>query len=440
MNNPAPPLDHGILSERKWRLLYGTWAIFLLVPWMLVSSKEYHGYGLLVASVITIATAMPAMWRSYVPRPGASGAVLVSLAVAHIAFAAGGILNGDSPALVSYLGVAGMSGVLALATATGLLVKQGGKKLVTSILLPLCLFLLISSVIGYFISIENSIAWGDYGIYFDRVRMALIWPTRLLLSFCGQLGWEHTNFGAYIFAVTLVLILERECRKDAARWWWALALLLGTAVFTSASRSALCIVLFCIPLLWFRRKPIDIAKQFLLLACCYGLGSFAVMTKIQIVKKSNPGQASELASVPTHQVDALVQRSDSGRFGVYKNIWHSIAPHRAVGLGLSVAGTPVPTQLHEHSTYMSTLRCGGGLALACHLLILATATYAALRLYLNGLRWPLIYLVAVLTGILFDRSGVFNLTGNQEFLFHWTAVFIPLFMANNTLLTRRLRP
>jgi hypothetical protein len=91
-----------------------------------------------------------------------------------------------------------------------------------------------------------------------------------------------------------------------------------------------------------------------------------------------------------------------------------------------MAGQPVAHLWHEHSIFLATLRTGGMVALAAHLVIIAISFIAAWNLCRKGLRWPLLLWVLMMASHLFDRSNVFNVGGGYEFIFHWLAVLSPL--------------
>jgi hypothetical protein len=101
-----------------------------------------------------------------------------------------------------------------------------------------------------------------------------------------------------------------------------------------------------------------------------------------------------------------------------------------------VAGTDALYLNHEHSSFIATLRCGGLVAAAAHLMVLATAAWSAWLLLRKGLRWPAVLLVAALGGLLFDRSSVLLLTGYVEFPAHWIAVLLPVLRASVPTLPR----
>jgi len=260
----------------------------------------------------------------------------------------------------------------------------------------------------------------------DTRRLSLVWAPRLLSGGLGRQFWAHANTAAFLFAAAWVVLVDALFRRPKhAMAGWALALLLAVAVFLTASRSAWVMVILALPpLLAFRTWRFAL-KVGALLALAGILG-------IAAVNHTKPAAGSQTAPPAglsdTIHLGQLAERGSAGRLAAYQILWNDLAGHRIFGQGLAVTGEPVAHLLHEHSTYMATLRGGGVSALAAHLVLLGCAFRAAIRLSRSGCRWPLLLAVTVFSGLLFDRSTVFKLSGFDEFPVHWLAVWIPLAM------------
>jgi len=152
------------------------------------------------------------------------------------------------------------------------------------------------------------------------------------------------------------------------------------------------------------------------------LGWAGLEVKIATTQTSreNPGE---------RHLSGFLSRGSAGRLDGYAQLWRDLDGARLSGRGLAATGKPVGELLHEHSSLLATLRGGGLIAAAGHLLVLAAAGWGAWRELRGGRRWPAILLVAVLAAIAFDRTSVLRLTGNIEFIAHWVAVAAALVLA-----------
>ena len=135
-------------------------------------------------------------------------------------------------------------------------------------------------------------------------------------------------------------------------------------------------------------------------------------------------------SAPDLHTKGLVNRGSAGRLESYQRLWKDFEGSRWTGKGLDICGSDVHLLNHEHSTYLATFRAGGFIAVAGHFIILAVSGFAALLLFKNGCRWPLVMLAAVLAGLLVDHTSVIRLSGRHEFLLHWVAIMIPLILVS----------
>ncbi|MGL4401480.1 MAG: O-antigen ligase family protein, partial [Luteolibacter sp.] len=205
---------------------------------------------------------------------------------------------------------------------------------------------------------------------------------------------------------------------------WLLALLLAFAVFLTASRSAWVMVILALPPLLAFRPWGYALKVGALLAISGILGMATVMERAKPASGSQTTPPADGSA--TIHLGALVERGSAGRSSAYQILWNDLEDHRWFGKGLAVTREPVAHLLHEHSSYMATLRGGGIIALAAHGMLLACAFRAAILLFRNGCRWPLLLAITVFSGLLFDRSTVFKLSGFDEFPMHWLAVWIPI--------------
>jgi hypothetical protein len=320
---------------------------------------------------------------------------------------------------------------------------------------------LAASLIGYVARFEEIIPLGGDAFWFDPTRLAAWWPSRLLTACHGQIAWENANYAAYYFGLAMALALEPLAGGTARRrWWrWMLVGLLAAALFLTASRMGALMVVLALPVVLAGRSP-RFALRLALVAgvgalCGYLLLTSKVRTLAQEAQARATAEAAQRAAatsaakpadkppasaqppappekIPTKEIHTTryFERASSGRTKIYRTLWDEGRDARWCGLGLAAAGRDILHLNHEHSSYMATLRGGGLLGVAGHVMVLLAAAWSAWLLLRRGLRWPAVLVLAGLGGLLFDRSTVWALTGNYEFPAHWLAVWVPLLLAS----------
>jgi hypothetical protein len=246
------------------------------------------------------------------------------------------------------------------------------------------------------------------------------------MAWAGQIGWEHTNYAGLIFAISLISIFNFIAAKsEKILWkWWLLTIGLGIAIFLTGSRTALLMILVSLPFLLFRRPFQFVLTTVLSLGLAFGLG----MATLKFKEASLVPATSSVAEKSDLHVGGIVKRGSSGRLSAYEILWKDLEGSRLLGKGLSSTDQPVAQLRNEHSSYLATLRGGGLIALAAHGFILLNSLLAAALLYVKNIRYPLILLIATSAAILFDHSSVFVASGRYDFILHWTAVLLPLFL------------
>jgi hypothetical protein len=406
-------------NGRVGGLMFGIVLVFLVLPRLLYSSPEYRAAPLLLGCLAASWFFWPVLGRGLRGRAGAAVTVGIGVVVAQLAAFFGGVANAADPGTAGWLAIQGIIGVIGLAVLVAVLATGPWPRRLGAVGLGVVLLILLGSYVGYFIGIERFIELGDNRIYFDSFRIALIWPTRMLLASRGQLAWDNTVYAGFYFALAAVLVSEwlaagRRPGRGGC-WWWLLLVLLLAAVFLTGSRAAWLMVGASLPLVVVGRRWRFGGMLAGVLGAAILLGWCGLAIKIATTETSrkNPGE---------RHLAGLISRGSAGRFEGYAVMWDDLAHHRAVGKGLEATGKPVGELLHEHSSILATLRAGGMFALAGHVLVLAAAGWGALGQWRGGRRWPAILLVAVLAAITFDRSSVLRLTGNFEFIAHWVAV------------------
>lgn len=392
---------------------------------LLWSSPEYRA-GHLLAAGVAAAFHARSLLAPVVCGMGRGGMIFGGgLILVHAASWLGGVLHGEGVLITTARGLAGLLGVLGLAVCAVVLLQPRWRRFGKWTALGVLLLLVAGSYAGFFIGLGGFGAVGKYSFQFDQLRMALIWPTRMLTAPLGQIPWDHTNYAAFYFALALALVLEFLGGGGKGRGWWCLGALLGAAVFLTASRSGWLMLVVAVPLVLVGRKPRFALKTLGLLALCIGLGYACLKLKLM----QSPPAAQQTSVVMATHGSELVKRGNSGRFEIYQLVWRELDGGRLCGRGLAAVGGPVGPLEHEHSVYMATLRGGGLIGLAGHLAVIGSAAWAALGLMRRGLRWPAVLLATVLSGLLFDRSTVIGISGNYEFIAHWVAVVVPLLLA-----------
>ena len=420
--SPAPPIR--LISAES--VVVGMAGLLVLGPWLFVSSPQYREAGLLGFGL------MAACVGWFIPdlRRAACDPfvrwVVTCLFVAQAASMTGGLRHGAPLANVLAHGFSGTIGALGLGVLTWVLLEPSWRPWVRRTILAVTILLATGSLVGHFVFTQWQEDLSKLSPYMDPRRLALVWPTRLVAGDLGRQYWAHANTAAFLFATAWVLVVEALFPKPRFAWiGWLLALILGAAVFLTASRSAWLMVLLTLPLLLVWRGWRFSIQVGVLLATAVFLGIAGLNWK----GGAAGSRITAPAEVPEEiHLGGLIDRGSAGRSSGYHYLWDQLEGDRLFGHGLAVTRTPMIHLLHEHSTYLATLRGGGITALVAQLVLMGGAVMAALRLARTGCRWPLILTVVVFSGLLFDRSTVFRLTGFEEFPAFWFTVWIPLAM------------
>ncbi|MBN8456349.1 MAG: hypothetical protein J0M04_00690 [Verrucomicrobia bacterium] len=436
-------------------------ALVLVVASHLVwSSPEYRQQHLLLAGLLAMMGFRGILWP-LLRKSGARGALAVAgLLIAHAASWIGGVWNGVPPVAATGAAAQGLIGAVGLAVLVAVLVEKRFHRYAKWTGFAVLALIVTGSFIGYLVSIERYIELGGYGNFYSQLRMALIWPTRMLTAAFGQIAWDNANYAAYYFALAFALLLESMAdggvRNPWMRWGWCVALVAG--VYLTASRSGAMMGCFALALVLPGRPLRFLLRTLAVVALGIAVGYGGLHFKENLIspkseslepasraeppksgspsaprpkppppKVPDPGKRVETTEDHT---SAYLKRASAGRTKIYLHLWKSMAASRWCGKGLAVTGKDVDFLNHEHSSYVATFRGGGLVALAGHTLALAAAAWGALRLWRrHSLRWPAVLLVVATGGLLFDRSSVIALTGNYEFLSHWVAVWVAVLLA-----------
>jgi len=415
----------------------------IVLSHLLWSSPEYRCSGLLAAAVLALAVLARRTWPLW-RRTGWPGALAAcGMLTAHIAAWIGAVMHDVPPAAATLAMGLGVIAVLGLAVLVGVFLESSWQRWLKWAGLVVLVPVLAGSLAGYFIDIGSRVDLGENVVWHDTMRMAAIWPTRFLTSGIGQIVWQHTNVAGYYFALALVLVCEAlAAGRTRRRWpWWLLCVALAAAVYLTASRGAGLMVVLGLPLVLAWRPPAFAARVLAVLALGGLCGHAGLRAKQAMVVKTATEQADEkTAAAAIHRAAAhnehYLKRADAGRLVAYRELWHENLESPWFGRGLGAADKPLHRLNQEHSSILTTLRTSGRVGMAGHLLVLAAAGWCAIRLCRRGIRWPAVFLVAAIAGILFDRTTVIAATGYYEFLAHWTAVAIPLLLAANPDLSR----
>lgn len=413
------------------QMIVGAAVLGLLMPWLFISSPHSRELAALAFGIAAgcLAWSVPGLKAAARDRPVLW--VAACLLAVHAASLTGGLLHGEPAGKALVAGLSGITGVLGLGVLVWVLLLPRWRPWAWRAFIAVTVVLVVGSLLGFLVFTRWHEDLSKLTPHMDPRRLGLVWGTRFLSGDLGRQFWSHTNIAAYLFASAWVVLVDALFRRPGHAWaGWILALLLVVAVFLTASRSAWVMVLLTLPpLLVFRgwRFPLQVGA---LLALAVILGLAAVNhTAERLAKPITNGQtASPGDPAEDIHLGSLIERGSTGRLSAYRILWKDLEGDRLFGQGLAVTREPVAYLLHEHSTYLATLRGGGAFALAAHLLLMVCAFGAALRLARGGCRWPLLLATAVFSGLLFDRSTVFRLTGCDEFPTHWLAVWIPLAM------------
>jgi O-antigen ligase len=408
-------------------MLVGMAVLLVLMPWLFISSPDYREVGVRIFGIVAICLAgsMPGLRAA--SRDGMVRTVLACIFVAYAASLIGGLHHGEPVGKSLLELVTGISGVLGMGMLIWVLLQPRWRPWAWRTFIGLAVVLVVGSLLGFLVFNRWQADLSKVTPHMDTRRLSLVWGTRFLSGDLGRQFWAHANTAAYLFAAAWVVLMDALFRRPRHAWaGWALALLLATAVFLTASRSAWVMVILTLPpLLVFRgwRFSVQVAA----LLALAGILGFAATNRT--TKPPPGGLPAPAGGAPTEiHLGGLVERGSAGRLSAYQILWNDLEGDRFFGQGLAETRQPVAHLLHEHSTYLATLRGGGAIALAAHLVLIGCAFSAALLLARGGCRWPLLLAVAVFSGLLFDRSTVFRLTGFDEFPTHWLAVWIPLAM------------
>lgn len=420
-------------SDSSLRVFLAVVALVLVVGSRLVwSSPEYRQQHLLLAGVLALFAFRSVCWP-VLKRSGWRGVVFgAGLLVAHGASWLGGVWHGVTPLAATLAAGQGLIGVAGLAVLVTVLLEPRFHRYAKWTAYGVLGLLVAGSFAGYLIRIERFIELGGYGNFYSQVRMALIWPTRMLTAPFGQIAWDNANYAAYYFALAFGLILESLAAGVGRRRWvrWAWCVTLCASVFLTDSRSGGMMTGIALALILPGRRPKFALKTLVAMAAGLVLGYGVSQVKMGMISQQPKTPGRPMATTEQHGV-TYVKRASSGRTGIYRNLWKSLADSRWCGAGLAATGKDVDYLNHEHSSYVATFRGGGLLALAGHALVLAAAGWSAMRLWWRGgPRWPVVLLAVAAGGLLFDRSSVIALTGNYEFLSHWVAALVPLLWAS----------
>jgi len=401
------------------------------MPWLFISSPHYREVAALAFGIAAVCLGWSIPGLKAAARDRLVRLVAACLFVAHAASLIGGLLHGEPAGKALISGLSGITGVLGLGVLTWVLLLPRWRPWAWRTFIAVTVMLVVGSLLGFMVFTRWHEDLSKLTPHMDPRRLGLIWATRFLSGDLGREFWAHTNTAAYLFAAAWVVLMDALFRRPKhALAGWILALLLMVAVFLTASRSAWVMVILALPpLLVFRgwRYPLQVGA---LLALAGILGFAAANhTAERLAKPVTNGQTAAPGDPAENiHLGSLVERGSSGRLSAYQILWKDLEGDRLFGQGLAVTRKPVSNLLHEHSTYLATLRGGGAFALAAHLVLIGCTFGAALWLARRGCRWPLLLAIAVFSGLFFDRSTVFRLTGFDEFPTHWLAVWIPLAM------------
>ncbi len=403
--------------------------LFLVLPWLFICSPHYRQT---TTGVFGLAACCVGIFLPEVRRAASDRSVLCVLAcivMIQTVSLAGGILHGAPAWAALIAGVGGTAAVFGFGILTLVLSRPPWRPWAGRTWLAMAVMLVVGSLLGFFVFHQWHLELSKLSPHMDPRRLALLWPTRLLSGELGWQFWSHTNTAAFLFAAFWVLVVDALYTRQAHRSaGWALALLLGTAIFLTASRSAWIMVVAALPfLLAFRGRRFSLQVCLLLgLSCLLGIAGMK-HTVERLASPVGSGGETPVKDIPGKiHVSGLIDRGSAGRIVAYEALWLDLEDDLLTGQGLAVTRRPIVHLLHEHSTYLATLRGGGIPALAAHLVLIGVVLVLAFRLAQNGCRWPLLFAVAIFSGLLFDRSSVFRVNGFEEFPTHWLAVWIPL--------------
>jgi hypothetical protein len=450
---PSLPRSHAT----NW--IIGISFALLVLPFNCFSSASWIAWPRLAALVLSLV-----LMRRAFPHglPGSLKAMAVILLMIFASAWTGGMLNRELPEMETFMAVEGILAICGFTILIKAVLSTRWSRFVSRTFIVIAGVLLACSLSGYFMPIQRIITMGPL-TDFDSTRLILIWPTKMVMSWAGQLGWEHANHAGLIFGISLILTLEHLASAETRhrKVWWLMALGFGAALFLTGSRGALLMVVPCLPVIMFRRGWLWSMRCTTLCLAAFAVGFGALAAKKELIRRDiplsktstppqvtadqlppdqlppeqipppevTPPEVTPPQPLPDHHLKGLVTRGSSGRVGAYLTLLDELEGSLWFGRGLSQNNRPLSHLSHEHSSYVATLRGGGVIALIGHTLLLALAAVAAVRLFLQRTRWPLLLLAAVATAILFDRGSVFLVNASYEFPFHWAALLLPVLMA-----------
>lgn len=426
MRDPCSPTNRDLRLENALVVLA---LMGVILPFLLFSSPEYREFGMLVHGVVAtgIGLFLPPVRRWFLNPWVRAGWACVF--VVQAATFAGGLSQGQSGIESFLMAARSLLAIAGIAVSCCVVAGERWREQAIRLGMGVAAVLVVASLLGFFVFPEWHVALARESPHADARRLALVWPTRILTQGMGQEFWDHTNTAAYYFAIAWVVIagrLHRPGRFNAAGW--ILAGMLVLAVFLTGSRAGWVMIAAALPFLLVLRGWKYVLRTVLLLAVSSGVGFLGLKYKLaEITPPPSVARAPDKWSKPgAIHVGGLVDRGSAGRLDGYQLLWKETEGHRACGLGHPSSRKPIGPLLHEHSTYLATLRSGGLIALTAHLILLGISLRAAIAWAFRGKRGPLVFGVTVFSGLLFDRSTVFLLTGFDEFPTHWLAVWLPL--------------
>lgn len=429
MQNQLSPNRIAELSPRKERLIVILCGSLILLPELFLSTDPY----LAALRFLALGAAAVLGWKGSLLSPQTSAWKLLvgSILAVHVFSAVGGAISGLPTTRIVTDAALGSISIAGLAVVTAVFLKPPWGNLLLRTLAISSVIVAVSSLIAYFLPLDRLIPIGNNPVYYEPTRLSLLWPTRLLTQSLGQLSWEHSNHAGLLFSLVLIIALETVSKTPRRASLWCLIILMGTCVFLTGSRSAWLMLIVTLPLTLFRRGLTVVLGTSASVVVSILLGLLLLNARSSLLKSPELAPNAHVPQVDLHTT-GLIERGSSGRLSFYPLIWKELDGHRVFGKGLAATGKPVGNLYHEHSIFLATLRGGGITSLITHLAIIGIACWVALLLFFKGCRWPLLFLAAVLTNCLFDRSSVFRLSGTYEFILCWPAIFAPFFVARDS--------
>jgi MFS family permease len=146
--------------------------------------------------------------------------------------------------------VTGISGILGVGALTWVLLRPRWRPWAWRTFIMLAVVLVVGSLLGFLFFNQWQVDLARHTPHMDTRRLSLVWAPRLLSGELGRQFWAHANTAAFLFAVAWVVLADALFRRPKhAASGWVLSLLLATAVFLTASRSAWMMVVLALPAL-----------------------------------------------------------------------------------------------------------------------------------------------------------------------------------------------